>query len=145
MLILGCWQSYFSMSKKFRERLDSLDIKSVVLTVSILGTLVFIVYNCSDPVDNLPGSLTTKGKGKILSVTAITQMRQGRRGTNIFTESYKVKFPYQVKGVTYVQFDEIKNIGRNQPLIDKVNSKTIDSLEIIYNDKLPTNCKIYLK
>jgi hypothetical protein len=132
------------MRTKLRERLDGIDIKSVVRTVIILGTLIFIIYKCSDPTDNLPDSLTTRGKGKIISVTPITQMRQSKSGTKISTDSYSVKFSYTVNGVTYKQTDDVKNIGRNQRFIDKMKTTPTDSVDIIYDGKRPTDCKIHL-
>lgn len=132
------------MTSRLREKLDAIDLKSILLTTLILGTILLMVYKCSDPVENLSDSLTTKGKGKIILVTPNNQMKQGKKGTFIYTESYQVKFYYVVNGVTYEQTDVIKNIGRNQTIVDKINDIGTDSIEIIYNGIRPTESKIYL-
>lgn len=131
------------MRTTFQQRLDAIDIKPVLL-IMVLGVLLWILYKYSNPNESLTDSLTTKGKGRIISVTPITQMRQGKMGTKIYIESYKVSYKYSVDGMTYEQTDYVKNMGRNQSIINSLNNTSTDSLEIIYNDKRPKDSKIYL-
>jgi hypothetical protein len=131
------------MNKKLHETIESIDTKSILLTFLIIVALVFLVFKYSNFVEINENGYDTKGQGTIVYVEPITQMRQSRKGTGITTISYRVTYKYSVNGVNYEQTDDIKNIGRNQLIIDKL-TKADSVIKIVFSSTNPKDSKIYL-
>ena len=130
------------MAISLKEKIERLKSKGVLATALIIGISLVIIEMCSNPTETIPRSLTARRKARIDSVQAVTQMRQSRYGTQIFTGSYRIRFVYEVSGVTYRQTDEINNLGRNQPLISKIINSRVDSIDIVYDPSDPNESKI---
>jgi len=132
------------MKIRIRERLDAIDFRSVFTSLLIAVILVGLFYTCiyldDDPVDV---SLAGQTKAKVVSIEPVDMMHQGRYGTRIYTDSYKITYHYTVKTRSFVQTENIKTRARNDILLDEIFKRNeSDSLIIRYDNVNPKRSRI---
>jgi hypothetical protein len=110
------------MNKAIRERLDALDVKSLVLTVTFVTVAVLLYFYYGDVRDlfrarekQLYTGVTT---GQVISLEPIQRVTQSKwKGTKIFVDSYKVSYRYSINGVPYQSTDIMPVSVENDPLL----------------------------
>ena len=99
------------MNKKLREKLDSSDLKSLIVTIIIFLIGASLLYYFSDFRNRLRENDKEKFKGQtigeIISIEPIQRMSQGRLGNNIYIDNYKISYKYKVNTVEYTQINFI--------------------------------------
>jgi hypothetical protein len=110
------------MNKRLREKFDSWDLKSFLLTILFLLIGLFLFFYFTDIRDrfrtedeeNFKGQIT----GEILDVEKAERISQSKwNGTKIYVDSYKVTYRYNVEGQTYQSVDIIPLTTTNQKLL----------------------------
>jgi hypothetical protein len=110
------------MNKRLREKLDSWDLKSFFLTILFLSIGLFLFFFFSD----IRGRFRTEDEGKfkgqvtgeIVDVVKAERISQSKwNGTNIYVDSYKVTYRYNVEGQRYESIDIIPLTTTNQKLL----------------------------
>jgi hypothetical protein len=110
------------MNKALRERLDSWDLKSLVLTIGFLSVALFLFFYYGDIRDlfraNDKENYGGQTKGEIISIEPIDRITQSKwKGTKIFVDSYKVSYRFSVNGQTFQNIDVIPVSTENQQLL----------------------------
>jgi hypothetical protein len=110
------------MNKALRERLDSWDLKSLVLTIVFLSVALFLFFYYGDIRDlfraNDKGNYGGQTKGEVISIEPIDRITQSKwKGTKIFIDSYKVSYRFIVSGQTFENNDIIPLSTENQQLL----------------------------
>jgi hypothetical protein len=113
------------MNKKIREKLDSLDLKSLFLTILFFSIGLFLFFYFIDFRDKLrtgdEENFKGQTNGKILTVEIGERIKQSKwTGTEIYVDSYKVKYQFQYQGQTFENIDIIPTTVKNQKLIKKL-------------------------
>jgi hypothetical protein len=117
------------MNRKLREKLDSWDLRSVFWTVgivTIVATLLFLFspllyIDIRDKFRNKDNeNFKGQTEGKIISVEEIHGISQGRRGTRIYIDSYKVVYRFQASGKTIESIDIIPATFQNKKLLAEI-------------------------
>jgi hypothetical protein len=115
------------------------DLKSILATIFILTLAIvgyFYFYSPREKIDS--ASLTGRTDARVISIEPIDRMKQSRKGTNIYTESYKITYLYTIAGQPYKQSDNIQNIGRNELLLRGLLAKSAeDSVAIQFDETDP--------
>jgi hypothetical protein len=116
------------MNKKLKEKLDSWDLKSAILTIAFLSIALFaLVYFTGfrerirrNKIDEFKGQAT----GEILSIEKIDRMTQSKwKGTKIYIDSYKVSYQFRVAGRIFKNTDFIPVTAKNLKLLSKILKK----------------------
>jgi hypothetical protein len=110
------------MNKKINEKLDSLDLKSAFITIALLSIGLFLFFYFIDFRDRIrtedEETFTGKINAKILTVEKGQRIKQGKwTGTEIYVDSYSVKYQFQYQGQTFENIDIIATTKKNQKLI----------------------------
>lgn len=130
------------MNKAIRERLDSLDIRSFLLTVLFLSIAIFLLFYYGDIRDQLrrSDSLNYGGQttGQVISIEPIQRITQSKwKGTRIFIDSYKVSYRYSVNGQTFQSDDIVPASVENEDLLKsllEVNDRATCSVKFDIED-----------
>jgi hypothetical protein len=89
------------MNKAIRERLDALDVKSIILTVTTVAIFLYFYYgDVRDLFREREKHLYTgQATGQVISIEPIQRVTQSKwKGTRIFVDSYKVTYRYNANG-----------------------------------------------
>jgi hypothetical protein len=113
------------MNKTIREKLDSWDLKSLLLTIILFSIGILLVYYFTDIRDRFRQGDEEKfkgqTKGQVISIEPIERMTQGKwKGTQIFIDSYKVLYNYTINGHAFEKTDIIPVSAKNQKFIKKI-------------------------
>lgn len=113
------------MNRKIREAFDSLDLKSLFLTILFLFIGVMIYYYFSDIRDRFRTKeeevLKGQTQGQIIEVQKADRITQSKwNGTKIFVDSYKVFYHYDVNGKRFESMDIIPVTTKNQELLKTI-------------------------
>ena len=116
------------MNKKIRETLDSWDLKSLFLTILLFSIGLFLFFYFIDFRDRLrtgdEENFKGQTNGKILTVEKGERIKQSKwTGTEIYVDSYKVKYQFQYQGQTFENVDIIPTTVKNQKLINNILDK----------------------
>jgi hypothetical protein len=128
-----------TMNKKFKEKFDSWDLKSFVLTIILLTVGLFAVYYLTDIRDRLrqrdEDNFRGQTKGSIISVEPIERMTQSKwNGTQISVDSYQILYSYSFQGKAYEKTDILPVSARNQKLIKRIlERQPIDSFTVKFD------------
>lgn len=127
------------MKNWIKERLDYLDLKSVLWTVIIMTSFIYgfyFLYDIRDrfrqtDLENFKGNAT----GQIISIEPIVRNKQTKwKGTEIYTDSYKIRYTYTVNGQSFEKTDFIRLSPKNENLLTRIlESKTTDTFEIHFD------------
>ena len=113
-----------NVNKSIRERLDSWDLKSLLLTVFILLVGAFVIFYFSDLRDRLRNNemdeLKGRAKAEIISIEPVERITQGKKGTRIFTDSYSILYTYTVNRQEYQKTDIVPVSKKNDKLITRI-------------------------
>lgn len=132
------------MKIRLRERLDAIDFKSIIITLFIIIICIGFFYTCiyldADHDDRFLVGQTT---AKIISIEPVEMMHQGKYGTRIYTDSYKITYHYIVNSKSFVQTDNIKTRARNSLLLDEIFERSeLDSILIRFDNLNPKRSQI---
>jgi hypothetical protein len=113
------------MNKRIREKLDSWDLRSVLLTISFFVTGIFLFFYFTGIRDRAriseEGKLKGQTQGEIISIESWDRISQSKwNGTKISVDSYKVSYRYRVNGRIFQHIDIIPVTTKNQTLIDQI-------------------------
>jgi hypothetical protein len=127
------------MKNWIKERLDYLDFKSFFGTVVILSIAIGGLYYLTDirdrfrqtDLENFTGNTT----GQIISIEPIVRNRQTKwRGTEIYTDSYKIRYTYNINGQSFDKTDFIQLNSKNKNFLEMVLERDpTDTFEIHYD------------
>ncbi len=130
---------YTDMKKWIKERLDYWDLKSFFGTVIFISICLYGLYYFSDIRDRFRQTdlETFKGHttGEIISIEPIVRNKQTKwKGTEIYTDSYKIRYTYTVNGQSFEKTDFIQLIPKNENLLTRIlERKTTDTFEIHFD------------
>jgi hypothetical protein len=110
------------MNKRLREKLDSWDLKSFLLTVLFLSIGLFLFFYFTGIRDRFRTEDKEKFKGQItgeiVSIEKAERISQSKwNGTKMYVDSYKVTYRYNIEGQTYQSVDIIPLTTTNQKLL----------------------------
>lgn len=113
------------MNKKFREKLDSWDLRSLLLTVTFFLICIFLFFFFIDFRERFRQASKKEFKGQtngqIISIEPIEVLTQSKwKGANITVDRYQVLYSYTVDGQTYKKADLIPTSTKNQKFIKKL-------------------------
>jgi hypothetical protein len=112
------------MNKKFKERLDSWDLRSLFLTIAFLAVAVALFFFFTGIRDRLRMSDAEKFRGlakaEIISIKPFERIAQGRKGTRISVDSYRITYRYNFQGQVFEGIDIIPVTTKNRKLIDQI-------------------------
>lgn len=114
-----------SMQNKIRQRIDSWDLKSFMLTIVLVTVGVLTVYFFIDIRDRFRKSdeenFTGRAIGEIFLVEPIERITQTKwKGTQIFIDSYRIMYSFKVNGQTFKGMDMITVSLTNKKLLNKI-------------------------
>ncbi|MGC3943796.1 MAG: hypothetical protein QM762_04515 [Chryseolinea sp.] len=116
------------MIKRIRVKLDSWDLRSLVLTILFLslGAVSFLYFTNIRDRWRTSDELKFRGQteGKIIEIGKTDQISQSKwNGTKIYTDSYKVTYRYNVDGQSFQGTDIIPLNELNRLLLTEVVDK----------------------
>lgn len=137
------------MNKWLREKLDTWDLKSLFLTILFLsiGLILFFYFtNFRDrlrtqDIENFKGKATAK----ILTVEKGERIKQSRTGTEIYVDSYRVKYRFQYQGQTFENVDIIPTTTMNQKLLLRILDDGIDKECLVKFDTSDPNRSVLIE
>ena len=140
------------MNRKLREKLDSWDLKSVFWTLAIATIVATLLFFFSPLYTDIRDIFRTKDneefkeqtEGEIISVEEIHGMSQGRRGTRIYTDSYKVVYRFQANGQTFECTDIIPATFQNRKLLTQIIERKETNTCLIKFDTTDPNRSILI-
>jgi hypothetical protein len=133
------------MKNKIRQRIDSWDLKSFILTIVLATIGVLTVYFFTDIRDRFRKSdeenFTGQAIGEIFSVEPIERITQTKwKGTQIFVDSYRIVYSFKVNGQTFKGMDMITVSLANKQLLDKIlQRQRSDRFAVKFNVTDPKN------
>jgi hypothetical protein len=138
------------MNKKLREKLDSWDLRSLILTIIIFSLGIFLFYYFSDFRNRLRNDDNENFKGQtrgvVISMEPLQRISQGRYGANISVDSYKVLYKYKVNNTEYSKIDYIPySTVENQKFINKLMSRSPEENFFVKFDLENPNKSILIK
>lgn len=131
------------MNKKFREKLDSWDLKSLLRTVVFFSIAIILFFYFLDFRERFRTADKEEFKGQtngqIISIEPVKEMTQSKwKGTNITVDRYQVVYSYTVNGQTYKRTDIIPASTKNQKLLNKIlDRRPNDTFPIKFDVKDP--------
>jgi hypothetical protein len=130
------------MSKKLRNGLDFVDVKSIVGAVIVLviaGGFLIYRYNFADKTrEYWKEKYKGKAECRVLNCQPVQIMHQGRYGNKISLDHFIVTYRYEINGVGFTGTDEIPNTAENLKLIDKIMKRsTNDNFPIQFDIETP--------
>jgi hypothetical protein len=113
------------MNRKLREKLDSWDLKSVFLTIICFAVGLFIFFYFTDIRDRFrtddQEDFTGQSIGKVIRVEKIDRIAQSKwKGTNIYTDSYRVSYRFRANGQEFDNTDVIPVTIKNEKLLEEI-------------------------
>ncbi len=128
------------MNKAIREKLDSLDVKSLLLTVIFLVVAIFLYFYYGDVRDLFRERerrlYTGQTTGKVISIEPIQRVTQSKwKGTKIFVDSYKVSYRYNANRVSYESTDIIPVSVENDELLKSLLAMKVNATCAVKFDK----------
>jgi hypothetical protein len=137
------------MNKAIRERLDALDVKSIILTVTFLAVAIFLFFYYGDVRDLFRERekrlYTGQTTGQVISIEPIQRVTQSKwKGTRIFVDSYKVSYRYNANGVSYESTDIIPVSVENDELLKSLLAVKINATcSVKFDTQNPKKSLIY--
>ena len=128
------------MNKKLKEKLESLDLKSALLTVAFFLIGIFLFYYFTDIRERFrqedKEEFSGQTSGEIISIEPIERMKQTKwKGTEIFIDSYKVMYSYDANGQKLLKVDFIPLTNKNEKFIKQILDRTTTDVFIVRFDK----------
>lgn len=113
------------MNKKLKEKLESLDLKSALLTVIFFVISIILFYFFKDIRERFrqeeKEEFTGQTTGKIISIEPIERMKQTKwKGTELFIDSYKVMYRYDANGQLFQKTDFLPLTTKNEKFIKQI-------------------------
>ena len=98
------------MNKKLREKFDSWDIKSLLLTIAFFSIGIFLFLYFTDIRQRFrqgdKEEFKGQTRGEIISIEPIERMKQTKwKGTEILIDSYKIVYSYSVNEERFQKTD----------------------------------------
>jgi hypothetical protein len=131
------------MNKALRERLDALDVKSVLLTILFLS-LAFIAFFYYGDIRDLfrareKQNYTGLTQGEVISIEPIQRVTQSKwKGVKIFVDSYKITYRYFVNGQSFQREDIVPVSDENEALLNSLlNVKDKATCSVKYDTEDP--------
>jgi len=137
------------MNKAIRERLDALDVKSIILTVTFLTVAIFLFFYYGDVRDLFRERekqlYTGQTSGQVISIEPIQRVTQSKwKGTRIFVDSYKVSYRYNANGVSHESTDIIPVSVENDELLKSLLAVKINATcSVKFDTQNPKKSLIY--
>lgn len=128
------------MNKKLKEKLESLDLKSALLTVIFFLIAIFLFYYFTDIRERFRQEDKEEFKGQttgeIISIEPIERMKQTKwKGTEIFIDSYKVMYSYDANGQIFQKTDLLPLTIKNEKFIKQILDRETTDLFIVRFDE----------
>src|SRR5579859_7430710 len=137
------------MNKAIRERLDAVDVKSIILTITFLTVAIFLFFYYGDVRDLFRERekqlYTGQTTGQVNSIEPIQRVTQSKwKGTKIFVDSYKVSYRYNANGVSYESTDIIPVSVENDKLLKSLLAVKVNATcAVKFDTQNPRKSLIY--
>jgi len=131
------------MNKKLKETFESWDFKSILLIVAFvfIGTFLFFYFTDIRERFRQQDKAEFKGQtiGEIISTEPIERMKQTKwKGTEIFIDSYKVVYSYDVNGQNFRKTDFIPLTSKSEKFIKEIlDRKPTDKFVVRFDTSDP--------
>jgi len=128
------------MNKWLREKLDTWDLKSALLTTILflsIGVLLFFYFTDMRDRFRQEDKDEFKGRteGEIISIEPIDRIRQSKwKGTQIFVDSYNVRYKYKVDRREFQSTDVIPLTEKNEKHLKKILERKSSDTFMVYFD-----------
>jgi hypothetical protein len=131
------------MIRKIKEKIESWDLKTFLLTICFVIVCVLFIYYSANIRDRFRqhDKECFKGQtsGEIISVEPIERITQSKwKGTEIFIDRYKVVYSYTASGQRFEKTNFIPVTTKNKKFIqDILNRDTVETFVVNFDEENP--------